>query len=201
MKKLRNYYLSLLAISSLGFLASCGDDSDDPIPNENPSIEFIGGSNFTSGDKSVAAGTEITTKVTAKSSTETGKNLERFQIQVQFDNGIVTTFLDSTGLKGESFEYTSTVPTRGIAGTEKWIYTITDNAGKSASQSYTITTTSTNTGALNTFSTQLLGSYNNAAPGFFSTTQGKRYYRNTAVNNQSTIDFVYFYGASNQATL
>src|SRR5687768_16017531 len=32
MKKLRNYYLSFLAVASLGFMTSCGDDSDDPIP-------------------------------------------------------------------------------------------------------------------------------------------------------------------------
>jgi hypothetical protein len=32
MKKFRNYYLSFLAVASLGLMTSCGDDNDDPAP-------------------------------------------------------------------------------------------------------------------------------------------------------------------------
>ncbi|KAA9331861.1 hypothetical protein [Adhaeribacter soli] len=32
MKKLRNFYLSMLAVASLGLMTSCGDDNDDPQP-------------------------------------------------------------------------------------------------------------------------------------------------------------------------
>ena len=66
MRKLRNFYLPFLAIVSLGFLTSCGDD-DDIKPEERPTLEFIGGTGFTAGDRTVAAGEEITTKVVARS--------------------------------------------------------------------------------------------------------------------------------------
>lgn len=199
MKKFRNYYLSVLAIASLGFMTSCGDD-DEIEPEERPTIEFIGGTGFTSGDKSVPAGEQITTKVVARSG-QSDTNLERFTIKVSTNGATPATLFDTTDLKGESFEYTASFFTQGVAGTSVYTYTIEDNKGRTSDNSYTITTTSTSTGPLNTFSTQLLGSYNNAAPGFFATSTGTRYFRNTAINNQGAIDFVYFYGASNQATL
>jgi hypothetical protein len=36
MKKLRNYYLSFFAVASLGFMTSCGDDSEDVTPEPAP---------------------------------------------------------------------------------------------------------------------------------------------------------------------
>jgi|SRR5688572_3121622 len=200
MKKFRNYYLSVLAIASLGFLTSCGDDEEIE-PEERPTIEFIGGSGFTSGDRTVPAGEEITTKVTAKSG-QSDTNLERFTIKVAVNGATAATLFDTTDLKGESFEYTARFFTQGVAGTSVFTYTIEDNKGRTTDKSYTITTTSTNTGAaINTFSTQLFGSFNNPNPSFFATSTGTRYYRNTAPQNASKIDFVYFYGATNAATI
>lgn len=36
MKKFRNFYLSFLAVASLGLMTSCGDDNDDPTPAPVP---------------------------------------------------------------------------------------------------------------------------------------------------------------------
>ena len=200
MKKFRNYYLSVLAIASLGFLTSCGDD-DDIKPEERPTLEFIGGTGFTAGDRTVPAGEQITTKVVARSG-ESDTNLERFTIKVSTNGATAATLFDTTDLKGESFEYTARFFTQGVAGTSVYTYTIEDNKGRTTDNSYTITTTSANTGAaINTFSTQLFGSFNNPNPSFFATSTGTRYFRNTAPANASTIDFVYFYGQSNQATI
>ena len=200
MKKFRSYYLSLLAVSSLGFLVSCGND-DEVEPAKNPTLEFIGDTGLTSGDRSVPAGEEITTKVTAGSG-ESGTNLERFTIKVATNGATAATLFDTTGLTGESFKYTAKFFTQGVAGTSVYTYSIVDNKGRTTDKSYTITTTSANTGAaINTFSTQLFGSFNNPNPSFFATSTGTRFYRNTAPANASKIDFVYFYGATNQATI
>ena len=201
MKQLRTYFMSMLAVASLGIMTSCGDDNDTE-PEEAPTIEFIGGGNFTSTDKIVAPGDQVTSKVVAKSG-QTGTNLERFTITVSMNGATPTTAFDTTDLSGESFEKEFSFFTSGLSGSsEKWTYTIEDNRGRKTSTSYTITTSgSAGTGTVNTFSTELLGSYQNSNPGFYATTTGTRYFRNTAVNNQAAIDFVYFYGATNEATL
>jgi hypothetical protein len=200
MKKLRNYYLAVLAIGSLGFMTSCGDD-EDVQPEERPTIEFIGGTGFTSGDRTVAAGEEIVTKVHAASG-QSDTNLERFTIKVSTNGATAATLFDTTGLKGESFDYTARYFTQGVAGTSVYTYTVEDNKGRTTDKTYTITTTSANTGAaINTFTTQLFGSSTNPNPSFFATSTGTRYYRNTAPANASKIDFVYFYGSTNLATI
>ena len=200
MKKFRNYYLSVLAIASLGFMTSCGDD-DEIEPEERPTIEFIGGSGFTSGDRTVLVLIGFCASRWAKSG-ESDTNLERFTIKVAVNGATASTVFDTTDLKGESFEYTVRYFTQGIAGTSVLTYTIEDNKGRTTDKSYTITTTSANSGAaINTFSTQLFGSANNPNPSFFATSTGTRYYRNTAPQNASKIDFVYFHGATNAATI
>src|SRR5688500_1301514 len=127
MRKLRNYYLPFLALISLGFLTSCGDD-EDVEPEERPNIEFIGGTGFTSSDRTVPAGEEIMTKVIATSG-EDDTNLENFVITVSASGASTAVLYDTTDLKGERFEYTTKFFTQGVAGTATYTFTVEDNKG------------------------------------------------------------------------
>ena len=56
--------------------------------------------------------------------------------------------------------------------------------------------------AINAYTAKLLGGQNNASNGsFFSTQNGEIYTVAQARDNQSMIDFIYYYGSTNQATI
>jgi hypothetical protein len=94
-----------------------------------------------------------------------------------------------------SFTYEATT-----VGTDYISIEVTDKDGNVESKDYTITVSAA-PGEINTYSATLLGSYESTTGSFFATSTGTVYTQSNAKTNSSLIDFVYYYGTSNSATI
>lgn len=189
MKKF-NLLTILLAVFAFGFLSSCGtDDPSDELPilTTNPSADF-----------SAIAGSLVSFSVTAGENPTSKSALETLVIDANGVNEDSTiTFANNTTTYQGTFTFTA--PAAG--STNVITFTVTDKAGKVNIESITVTGTS-GAGTISAYSATLLGGQDNASLGSaFSSSNGQVYLKAAAATNSSIIDFVYFYGASNLASL
>jgi hypothetical protein len=127
--------LSLLAIATI-FVSSCGP-TEEVAPK--PVLEFLGGSEYVSGDISLSAETDFTVGIIGTHvSKMTGIN-----ITVSYDGGAELTpanctlcdsTIDTKDLNVNFYGKTGTT-----AGSEVWSFTLTDKDGESTTKTITIT--------------------------------------------------------------
>ena len=186
----------LVLLTSIGMLTSCSKDSTEDL---KPTITFIGGAGFTDSDVTLNAGAPFKVGINATANVSSGKNLANLKIVRTFNN-IPVTMLDST-LTLDNFSGSFTSNAVAVVGTERWTFTITDKDGQSNELSFNITTIAT-AGDITTYADVLLGSYDNATYGSsFASSTGVIYKIADAKLNSSKVDWIYFYGVSNLATL
>lgn len=182
MKKL-TYLLSALLIASIG-LVGC-DNKDD---NEAPTITNlkVNGTAISDGFSALAGEVTITfdasddSKVAKVSVTESGAAAPVFSKDK----------VDKTPY-AVSFKYT-------VSKTVNLIATVTDDDDKSIS----ITIAVKLDAGVSSYSAKLLGAQTNATEGsFLKTSDGTIYLQADAKTNAAAIDILYFYGATNLATL
>jgi hypothetical protein len=130
--------LSLAAVLGLGsfFLTNCGT-GEEVAPK--PTLEFIGGSSYVSGDISLAGSSGFTVGLNAS---HTAKMVS-LKITVSYDGEpevidpnctLCDTVIDTRDLRVDF-----TGKTRAAAGTEVWNFTLADKDGNSTTKSITIT--------------------------------------------------------------
>jgi hypothetical protein len=186
----------LVLLTSIGFFTSCSKDSTEDL---SPSISFIGGTGFTDGDVSLDAGELFKVGITAAANATSGKNLVKFKVVRTFDN-IPVTVLDST-INTDNFSVQFTTTAVPEVGQERWTFTITDKDGELNELSFIVTTAAT-AGEINSYDDIILGSYDNATYGSsFASSTGTVYKIADAKLNSAKVDWVYFYGVTNLATL
>ncbi len=117
-------------------ITSCGDtETVDP----SPTLEFIGGGNYVSGDITLPVGTDFTVGLNASHD----KNLESLMIAVSINGGTQLTpqncGLCDTTLGDKTLRVDFTGTTGNQAGTETWSFTIADKDGNSTTKSIEIT--------------------------------------------------------------
>jgi hypothetical protein len=112
------------------------------------------------------------------------KNNETIQSASEDDLGNLT-------YSGSFYHETTEVGTNYIS------IEVTDKQGNVETKSYTVEVTA----AINTYSAILLGSYSAEVGSFFSTSTGSVYTQADAKTNSNSIDFVYYYGTTNLATI
>ena len=173
---------------------SCKKDEVNPAPT----LTFIGGAGYTTGDVSVGAGSTIMIGLNANSEKGT---LTNFKIKIGYNGTTAVTVLDST-INTANFKLDSFMrATQNVVGTEDWEISVTDKEGQSKVQTLKITTTSNNS-PIATYSAKLLGNQSNATVGsFLSTSTGTIYNQADAKANASMVDILYYHGATNGATL
>ena len=119
-------------MSSL-LLTSCKKDARVP-----PSVQFKTTSGYTSSAVNVAKGAQILVGITAS---KTEDELKTFNVSVSYDgaaaNSVETTQL--TSAQEESYNRDYTIQTRNQAGTEQWIFTVTDRDGNMSDVKLTLT--------------------------------------------------------------
>ena len=136
MKKIK--LLSLAVVLGLGsiFITSRGD-TETVAPK--PTLEFIGGSGYVSGDISLAASTDFLVGINASHS----EKMKTVKISVSYDGGAEVTpvgcsLCDSTiDTKALRVDFKGT--TEPTAGIEVWNFTISDKDGNSTTKTITIT--------------------------------------------------------------
>jgi hypothetical protein len=157
-----------------------------------PTLNYKGGTGYTTSDKTVAAGTVIKVGIMAAKSSY-GSNLVHFKIERVF-NSNTTTFFDTT-LNNATFSRDNYIVTRSVAGIENFKFEITDLDGNADTIVLNITTTiSVVYGSISTWpasGTITLGAQGNSNPGFFASSTGSTFTAGTAAANVSVIDICY----------
>jgi hypothetical protein len=87
------------------------------------------------------------------------------------------------------------------AGVEKITFTCTDKDNQSASIELNITAEEPAGGEIDTFTMRILGSYDSPTGSSFASINGNVYTLSEAFQNQTIIDFMYWWGASTSATI
>ena len=194
MKKTLIFALSLLVSSAL-FFSSCTDD-DDPL-NQPPTISFISGANFISGDATLKVNQEFTVKILAEANTESGSKIQTLKISRVFNlQAWDTTF----SYNDATFSFEAIFTANSQTGVERITFEITDKSGQKASI-YLDITTEPDVIPIEYFSMRIMGSYLSATGSSFASINGNVYTMAEAFANQAIIDFLYWWGASALATI
>lgn len=194
MKKI-NVFLSIVLVTGAAFITSCNDTTEG---DTQPVINFVGGAGYISEDATLKAGELFQVGITALSNTTSNAKLSNIRIVRTFNN-VPFTVLDST-INTDSYQLTFETVAYPEAGVERWTFTVTDKDGESSEIFFNITTTGG--GAITTYTQKMLGSYDNSAYGSsFASADGTVYFIADAKANAAKVDWLYFYGVSNGATI
>jgi hypothetical protein len=198
MKKL-SYLLSLLMVAGFLITSCTKDETTEPL---SPNLAFLGGEyepgkDRVDADISLTVGEEFVFGISA--STASDQNLKRLLIQRKFENVSTITMLDSAfNLVSISFDITTfAYPT---VGTEDFEITVFDKNDKSTMISFTVTTEPA-APDITTYDDKILGAQASSTGSSFASVDGTVYTLDQAKINSDKIDFLYFYGATNFATL
>lgn len=189
----RFFRVTLSVMATALMFTSC-----TPKTTENPAIISV--NTVPSGATTASPGTTLAFKVTVSSDNDLKgisikESINGSTSSVQIDS----TFASSTGTAA-SFEWKYTLSSGALDG-EKHVYTflLTDDKGNTAEATYTITVSSTN--SVNWFTNVTLGAQNNINGSFYNTSSNTVYAVSAAKANQTSVDIIYYYGATNLATL
>lgn len=188
MKKQPLKFLIAFAALALVF-TSCEEDLTDPIP---PTIKFFAGTDLITEDVTVTTGETIgfSWQVTAGDA-----NLETFSLRLGSDD--IDGFSD---LEIDKDEYEDTFDTVFYtAGDYVFTFIAEDKDGETTTEKITVTVESASS-PIETY-TITLGSYDASTGSSFASIDGSVLSWSDATSNSSKIDFVYFYGSSNGATV
>jgi hypothetical protein len=130
--KILSYIIVSLVVISF---SSC--EKDKMVP---PTIDFLTGTGYTSADAHIALNTNFKIGVDAKR-TESKDDLKTFVVTRLYDGGAETTIDNVTLTSAQAGEFTKdyNLTTRGIAGVEKYTFTVTNRDGLITTKSIIIT--------------------------------------------------------------
>jgi len=198
MKKL-NYLLGALMVSGMIFTSCSKDDTTEQLP---PNFAFLGGEyepgkDRVDSDVTLTVGEEFVFGISA--STRSDQNLKRLLIQRKFENVSTITILDSAfNMSAITFDITTfAYPT---VGSEDFICTVWDKNDLSTMISFTVTTEPAAPDII-TYEDKILGAQASTTGSSFASADGTVYTLDQAKINSDKVDFLYFYGATNLATL
>ncbi len=136
MKNFKNKTITLmLAVAAVTFLlTSCEKDAHTP-----PDLVFKTGVGYASADVTV---THIDSLLVGITATKTEDELKTYNISYAYDGTTTTTTAYNytlTSSEEDSYSKDYQVITRNQAGTERWVFTITDRDGNIASKTINLT--------------------------------------------------------------
>lgn len=126
--------LTAVIFSVSAFMQSCKEDERVP-----PDVVFKTGGSYTSANATVAAGDTVLVGITAD---KTEDELSTFNVSYAYDGAATTTTATTESLteaQEEHFETDYEIVTRSTAGSERWVFTITDRDGNITSVELTLT--------------------------------------------------------------
>jgi hypothetical protein len=197
MKKL-TLILLVFITGSLMLFTGC----QDPEPTEvKPTISFESGADYISADATLEASAEFMIGINADANENSGAMLTKLEMVRHFVNlQTDQTVTWDTVINVSTYSIDFLVTAFPLEGNETFIFTITDAEGETAEVSLDITTEITY-GPLSVFENVTLGDQDNSTGSSFASLDGTVYNLADAKENSDKIDFVYYYGATNKATL
>ncbi|NSW44212.1 MAG: hypothetical protein HPY79_00060 [Bacteroidales bacterium] len=195
MKKL--FAISLIVLAGAAMFTSCKKDETKPAP------EITVTNNKTAYTVTATADTTITFNVTVTAEAE----IDQFTIKKTVGS-TTTSYGNPSGFAGQTsytynfqevFHPTDTYPI-------SFTFKVVDKEGQEASITVTVSKvqgqTGTPFGAFNSYTAVLMGGQNNATTGSFYASVGNHVYTlSQAAANSASVDFAYYYGSTNLATL
>ena len=135
MKKITKVLKNMMLVATLGLLLnSCEKDKHIP-----PTVSLKTTAGYTGADASV--GKSVTVKVGIIAD-KVEDDMVSYNVSYAYDGATTTTTLQTFTLAGAELEHYDkdvTFVTRSVAGTEKWIFTITDKDGNIAQKQIILT--------------------------------------------------------------
>jgi hypothetical protein len=135
MKSIMKITISIsLLFFTLLILASCEKDKHVP-----PTIALKTGAGYTSANATVAKNLAIKVGIIAD---KVEDDMKTYNVSYAYDNATTTTTSQTfslTGSEQQHYDKDVTFNTRNQAGTEKWIFTITDKDGNIAQETIVLT--------------------------------------------------------------
>ena len=180
--------LSVLLIGLSGFFTGC-DEAEEII---DPKLSFFGG-DYIDEDVTVDPGAVLKFSWLA---TKGASNLASFTIE---RDGVALSGYPDDDIPNDNYEGQVTLEAPMNEGIYVYKFTVTDNKSRTASVSFNITVESSG-GPINTWEATL-GSHQSATGSSFASTTGVVYSMTDATANSALIDFLYYYGNTNLATL
>ncbi len=194
MKKLA-YLFAFLMVSGFFFMTSCADDEEGDV---KPTINFKGGVGYVSEDVTLDTDANLTIGITAASNSSSGAKLSLLELTRVYNNA--TWFTWDTAIDVAYYSIDITLTSLNVEGTEKIAFKVTDKDGQTNEISVNITTENA-AGPITAFDQKILGSYQSTTGSSFASVDGSIYSLAEAKANQAKVDWMYFYGASDLATL
>ena len=190
MKKSMKVIMTLMIFVALTTMItfSCKKDKDEEVVKPNPTISFKKDAGYTYAAATVKYNDTIKVGVIGKYNGS--DNITKFKLTA---NG--QTMLDTTI---NVFEYNVNFSIiKGLATKESWVFTVTDAAGKTATDSIVLTRVA----EINTYASVKLGAQTNTTiGGFYGTSNNVIYTIDDAFNNQALIDIFCFYESNSNKT-
>ncbi|MBN1132001.1 MAG: hypothetical protein JXR52_02785 [Bacteroidales bacterium] len=186
MKKL-NVFLALILLGFAGIFFSC--ETEEAL---GPTLEFFGGE-YIDENVTVEPGADLKFSWLA---TKGDANLKSFSIT---RDGVTLDGYPDEDIENDNYSDQVTLIAPLNEGAYVYVFKVTDNGGLSDEVSITVTVEQTGGPILEW--TQTLGSHQSNTGSSFASTNGQVYSLAEAKANATLIDFMYFYGATNLATL
>jgi len=196
MKRIR-FILSAIILSGLTVFTSCSKSEDTTPVDQTPSINFVGTTGYVSSDVTLQVNAPFVVGIMAFSNTNSGAKLTKLTITRVFNN--VPSTQDTT-FSTASLNLIINCIANSQVGPEKFFFKITDKEGQTKEIGFTVTTTA-GASPINTFSMKILGAQGSSTGSSFASIDGNVYSLANAKTNAVKIDWLYFYGATNLATL
>lgn len=195
MKTLR-ILLSLMMVVT--FLSSCSKDEDPEIPvDKTPALTFKVEQGYVSGNATMNTNTAFKVGIIGLSNSNTGAKLVKLTITRVFNN--IPASQDTT-FNSNSLNVVINAVSGNLAGQENWFFEVTDKDGQSKKIGFVITTTAAS-GPITSYSMKIMGAQGSTTGSSFASVDGNVYSLANAKTNAAKIDWLYFYGATNMATL
>jgi len=194
----KNWILMLMLLAGVISMTSCSKDDNNEPTDLSPTLTLQVGTDYVYQNTSVTVGTPLKIGVRAISNATSGKKLVNFTLVRTFNN-LPATVVDST-FSESTFSVDYLINANLSAGPETFLLTIKDKDGLTATQTLTITTTAL-TGEINSYSMKLMGAQHNSNGSSFASVDGNVYTMANAKANANKIDWLYFYGATDLATI
>lgn len=192
--KFKHFALLVLFVATISLFTSCKKD-EDPTEQE-PTINFVGGAGFTSTDVTLPAGSDFKVGITAAANTNSNAKLVKFKV-TRTANNVPTTVTDST-ISTATLNFTRTFTTNTEGNKERWSFEVTDSEGMSKAVTFEISSEA----VVKIYTAILMGGQMNTTVGsFWSSANNTVMKQADAIVNQAKVDFLYFYGTTNQATI
>jgi hypothetical protein len=196
MKKI-NLLFFMMALGAATFFSSC---QKDEILNPEPSINFKGGSGYTSTDVTISAGESIKVGINAVQNSETKSDLTTFTIVVT-QNNTPQTVINETLTSDQKMTYVQDFNiTFETVGSANLVARITDKDGEYNEVMFTVTVKEEGV-TVKKKSNVEFGSFNDAIGSFYGTATETIYTISGGANNQAKVDMIFFKGATNGNTL